>query len=277
MSDLAKSLLNMEKDAAELVVKSQSFQGAQSAVTASIAKADGDAATANGDLSDGAEKSNKKVSEVEGSFQKSEGVKAAEIAEDDSKKGDKDADKKTKDSDDTSLEKSIQSTEEGKNAFVVSPFLAEMTKQLSKSLESVQVAVNGANGTSEQVIDVFAKSFGAIARSQQSVIEQNAKLADLVKSMTEKLDTMSGKLEEIEGQPTIRKSVRDISVHNKDFNKSIVGEQQALSKSEKISIMNDLFVKGDTVQPMDILNIESGAQLRPEVENRIAQIVAARQ
>lgn len=280
MSNLAKALSNMEKDAAELVVKSESFQGAQSSVTASINKADADASTANGDLSDGAEKSNKKVQETEGSFQKSEDPKATEVVQDPPKDPEKKDDDDVKKSvpEVNSLEKSIQNSEEGKNAFEVSGFLKEMTAQLSKSLEGVQGALTGANGNTEETVEAFAKSFGAIAKSQQAVMEQNVQLTNLVKSMSEVIDNMSARIENIEGQPNMRKSIRDISVHNKDFNKSIVENgQQELSKSEKINIAMDLIAKGDTVQELDILNLESGARLRPEVEQRIAQVAAQRQ
>jgi hypothetical protein len=91
------------------------------------------------------------------------------------------------------------------------------------------------------------------------------------------MEDMSASLEEMEGQPTIRKSVRDLSVHNKNFNKSIGEPNQPLSKSEKIDIAMELLEKGDTVQPMDILNLESGANLRPEVEARINQMYSSRQ
>lgn len=290
MSDLAKSLLDMQKEAENLVVKSESFQGAQAQVTASISKADSDAATANGSLSDAKEKSNKSVDENEGSFPKESlnksecGIKAAEVAENASK--DKEEDKKEEKEDvkkseevvpAESLEKSIQESEVGKNAFEVSPFLAEMTEKLSKSLEGVQVALHGSNGATEETLDAFAKSFGVMFKAQQAVIEQNTQLTGLVKSMSEKMNEMSSRMEEIEGQPTMRKSVRDINVHNKDFNKSI-GEtsQVELSKSEKLSIAMDLFQKGDTVQELDVLNIESGSKIRPEVESRIAQVASSR-
>jgi hypothetical protein len=286
MSDLVKSLLNMTQEAENLVIKSENFQGAQAQVTASIAKADSDAATANGSLSDAAGKTGKKLNEDEGAFsgtiQKSEGdVKAADISDpkngdadkDDAKKGDGEACKKSTDPE--SLEKSIQNSPEG-SALDVSPFLSRFTQELSKSLDGVKNALEN-NGPDENVVGAFAKSFGALFKAQEATMQQNVQLTGLVKSISEKMEDMSARLEEMEGQPTMRKSVRDLSVHNKNFNKSIGEPNQPLSKSEKIDIAMELLEKGDTVQPMDILNLESGANLRPEVEARINQMYSSRQ
>jgi hypothetical protein len=286
MSDLIKSLLNMTQEAENLVVKSENFQGAQSQVTASIAKADSDAATANGSLSDAAGKTGKKLDEDEGAFsgtiQKSEGdVNAADISDpkngdtSDDKKGDKDKDDCKKSTDPESLEKSVQNSPEG-NVLDVSPFLSRVTVELSKSLEGVKNALEQ-KGPDENVVGAFAKSFGALFKAQEATMQQNVQLTSLVKSISEKMEDMSTRIEEMEGQPTMRKSVRDLSVHNKNFTKSIGEENQPLSKSEKTTIAMELFEKGDTVMPMDILNLESGSPLRPEVETRINQIASSRQ
>lgn len=283
MSDLAKSLVNMEKDAANLIVKSEKFQGADSSLTASKSKKDSDAASANGSLSDAAEKTDKKLDEDEGtapkdSLHKSENVNASDVTdtENSEAKENEDVEKAEKVQPSDNLEKSIKDSEEGAKAFEVSSFLQKMTSELSKSLEGVQTSLNGKNVTTEDTLSAFAKSFGTMFKSQQAVLEQNVQLTTLVKGLTGKLEAVSNRLEEVEGEPTMRKSVRNIAIHEKDFNKSISGDPQEISKSEKLSVMNDLLVKSDTVVPMDIINLESGAILRPEVEARIAQVVASR-
>ena len=272
-TNLNKSLADMETAANELLSKSENSNPVQASVTASVKDADKDAASANGDLSDGKEKADKGTlgKEDTSSFKKSEEPEDKKSGE--LEKSSEDG----KEKEDTTVKageisKSLNASDSSKDALEVSKFLSDLTDTLSKSMETLEKSVKDSDVSNKDALNTFAKSFMAIAESQKAIMESGTELNELVKSMKDNLDSINSRLEGIEAQPTIRKSVRDINVHDKDFNQSLGGGEVEMSKSQKLDIMNDLLKKGDTVVPMDIIGYETGSPLRPEVEQRIKEV-----
>lgn len=250
--NLKKSLEDMENAANELLEKSQNSNPVQASVTASEKNADKDAASANGDLSDGKEKADKGHigKEDTSSFEKST-TDAGPVL-------------------DTKKDKKID-----ENGSTVAA--DKISSQVDKSCDADEIKKSQGMETANSVADAlgtFAKSFMAIAGSQKALIDSNNALSELVKSMNANMDLLSKRIEDIEEQPTMRKSVRDINIHEKNFSKSLSSEKTDLSKSQKLEIMNDLLRKGDTVVPMDIIGYETGSPLRPEVEEKINAVAS---
>lgn len=287
--NLKKSLEDMENAANELLEKSQNSNPVQASVTASEKNADKDAASANGALSDGKEKAESGTlgKQDTSSFAKSTDAGPVLDAKKD-KKCDENGSDISADKISSQVAKSceVEKVEEIKksqgietansvaDALEVSAFLSEMTSSLNKSLDDLQKCINDSDESNQGALGTFAKSFLAIVDSQKALMDSNNTLGELVKSMNATIDSLSKRIEDIEEQPTMRKSVRDINVHSKDFSKSISSDKTELSKSQKLDIMNDLLRKGDTVVPMDIIGYETGSPLRPEVEEKINAVAS---
>lgn len=285
--NLKKSLEDMENAANELLEKSQNSNPVQASVTASEKNADKDAESANGDLSDGKEKADKGHvgKEDTSSFAKSATDAGPVLDAKKDKKIDENGSTVAADKVSSQVAKSCEADEVKKSqgmetansiadALEVSNFLSEMTSSLNKSLDDLQKCISNSDESNQGALGTFAKSFLAIVDSQKALMDSNNALGELVKSMNTTIDSLSKRIEDMEEQPTMRKSVRDINVHNKDFAKSLSSEKTDLSKSQKLEIMNDLLRKGDTVVPMDIIGYETGSPLRPEVEEKINAIAS---
>ena len=84
---------------------------------------------------------------------------------------------------------------------------------------------------------------------------------------------MTQQFEELSHQPaTMRKSVGNISVQDRNFAKSLAGSTgvEQLSKSEVLNKLSNMMYSGNPlVTPTDIISYESGAPLRPEVAQLI--------
>lgn len=192
------------------------------------------------------------------------------------------------------LEKSIQedfeSNEDIKKSIDESEFLSAVTEVIAKSLAEVVFNLQDSSVKSSVSNDVLAKSIHASIGLNKSMSEelrllksQNAELKAqneaLVKSMEKGFEDittmMSQKFEEISHQPaSLQKSVRNISVNDRNFQKSIGGSEVGnnLSKSEVLNKLTGLMYSGNAmVTPSDIVSYESGAPLRPELVQLINQ------
>lgn len=185
------------------------------------------------------------------------------------------------------LEKSIRQEFEGneeiKKSIDASEFLSACVEVLVKSLTDHSYGIKEVEEQSSVSNEVLAKSLQAtlaMNKSMQAEIEvlrnQNE---DLVKSINEGFDTMktfiSERMEEISHQPAaMRKSIANVSVHDRNFQKSLNGSRSGvenLSKSEVLGALNNLMYSGNPlVTPNDIISYESGAPLRPEVAQLIS-------
>ena len=174
-------------------------------------------------------------------------------------------------SDEDEEEDKFKAKEEISKALEVSEFLAALVEATTESIGGMNKKLNKSMDENSAVLGTFAKSFQAIASSQEYLIKSQIQLDNLLKGMSQSIDTLSQKVEELEGQPTMRKSVQNIHVMEKDFKKS-VGDftEETLSKSQILGKLNDFLMKGDpTVTVGDIVGFESGAPLRPEVKTLI--------
>lgn len=192
------------------------------------------------------------------------------------------------------LEKSIQedfeSNEDIKKSIDESEFLTAVTEVIAKSLAEVVFNLQDSSEKSSVSNDVLAKSIHASIGLNKSMKEelmllksQNAELKAqneaLVKSMEKGFEDittmMTQKFEEISHQPaSLQKSVRNISVNDRNFQKSIGGSEVGnnLSKSEVLNKLTGLMYSGNAmVTPSDIVSYESGAPLRPELVQLINQ------
>lgn len=170
---------------------------------------------------------------------------------------------------DEDAEKSIE-TESVEDADLASA----MAEVMAKSLADVTESVAGSQEFAEKSSVVLAKSILAqnvILNEQKAAYEKTSrKLDKLNKSLEQKLAAIDAKLEELGAQPAhMRKSVASENVIDRNFNGSLEGtgkQQRTLSKAEMVSILNNELANGSqVVTPMDILQLESGGQMRDDI------------
>lgn len=192
------------------------------------------------------------------------------------------------------LEKSFQndfeSNDDIKKSIDESEFLSAVTEVIAKSLAEVVFNLQDSSEKSSVSNDVLAKSIHASIGLNKSMKEElmllksqndelKAQNEALVKSMEKGFEDittmMTQKFEEISHQPaSLQKSVRNISVNDRNFQKSIGGSEAVnnLSKSEVLNKLTGLMYSGNAmVTPSDIVSYESGAPLRPELVQLINQ------
>lgn len=185
------------------------------------------------------------------------------------------------------LEKSIrqefEGSEEIRKSIDASEFLSAVVEVLVKSLSEHSYGIKEVEEHSSVSNEVLAKSLQAtlaMNKSMQAEIETlRTQNTDLVKSVNDGFDAMksfiSERMNEISHQPVaMRKSVGNISVHDRNFQKSLTGSRSGienLSKSEVLGTLNNLMYSGNPlVTANDIISYESGAPLRPEVAQLIS-------
>lgn len=181
------------------------------------------------------------------------------------------------------LEKSMKEVFEAeepiKKSMDASEFLASVVEVLAKSMAATSFDMRHQSEQSSASNDVLAKSLQASLQLNKSMAEEISTLKqtqnDLVKSIKDGFEDLKAQMEEMSHQPAgLRKSVGNISVHDKNFHKSLTGQQggvETLSKSEVLASLNNLMYSGNPlVTPTDIISYESGAPLRPEVAQLIS-------
>ena len=186
----------------------------------------------------------------------------------------------TKEDLEKSLQSAFESNEEIKKSIDASEFLSAVTEVITKSLADVVYNLQGSSQQNLNSSDILAKSLQASLGLNKAM---SAEL-DLVKSQNEDLrksvqqgfddirSFISDQFEEFSHQPaTMRKSVSNVAVHDRNFQKSLGGTQMGnLSKSEVLAKLNGYMYSGNPlVTPNDIISYESGAPLRAEVAQLI--------
>lgn len=225
----------------------------------------------------------KSMSQEEEDLEKNEDdLEAEDIVDDEDTDSNEDEDKDPEESDEDEegdeISKSIQSlfeeNEEISKSIEVSEFLAAITEAITGSLFEVSDSINKSHrlgDENQRVNTVLAKSIGALAKSQAEIMDVNARTSKLLKSVSSKLDNLTERMGELESQPNMRKSVSNINVHSKNFNKSMGNVNNELSKSQVLTALNSLFSNGDKdVVAQDIIAVESGAPLRPALQPKIS-------
>ncbi|MCM1216806.1 MAG: hypothetical protein NC548_20085 [Lachnospiraceae bacterium] len=201
-------------------------------------------------------------------------------------KGDEDGDEGP---DKKGLEKSIQSEFKGlediQKGMDASEFLTSVVEILSKSLADVvfELQVNGQDNQTSTT--TLAKSLAASLRLNQDMAAQleamKAENDSLKKSISDGFEELTQMLSDVLSQPaTVRKSVGNINVHQRNFNQSLNGGGndgfESLSKAQVMDVLNaELFKGNPVVQASDIIGYESGAPLRNEVRTLVMNTLRA--
>lgn len=189
--------------------------------------------------------------------------------EDDSDEEDEDVDNKE------DLEKSIKSdfasNEEVKNGMDASEFLSSVVEILSKSLADAAGEIQISRADSKQSASILAKSLQATLSLNKSMAAEMTELkkenAELKKSIVDGLGEIKATLDEVLSQPVgMRKSVKNIQVMDRNFQKSLNGDAatgiENLSKSQIMDILvSEMHAGNQAVTAGDIVAYESGAPL----------------
>lgn len=196
---------------------------------------------------------------------------APDVEDDDAEQNaDGETDGEDDDDDDDDVEKSESDMFYGDDTAMASA-LAEI---VAKSISDVNESLSDSKEFTEQTTSVLAKSILAqnmILTEQKANLEKtNKQLMRLTKSMAAKLDTVLEQLDSFGAQPAHgRKSVAAHNVVDRNFKGSLEGsgsQSDALSKSEVLNILTNEVMNGSgVVVPDDIIAVESGGTMRPEV------------
>lgn len=177
-----------------------------------------------------------------------------------------------------SLKNEFNNDENIRKSIEASDFLESVVECIVKSLANTQRAVQDSTQHSEDAYEVFAKSLSAnLKQTEAAQKEIQGYVEDMKKSIKEEIDTVKseimGALDDVLHQPaSMRKSMKSVSVHDKNFQKSLgaPAEGENLSKSQVLGILNSEFYSGNPlVTPQDIINYESGAPLKAELANLV--------
>ena len=195
-----------------------------------------------------------------------------EEEEDDEEEEDEEEDSKKSLDYDPDLVKSIRETfDKGEisKAVEVSDFLAAITEACTDSMALMAEEICKSRQTDNS--EMLEKSFVTIANAQKAIIDSQRGITRIVKSLQDGLVELADRMESLETQPSVRKSVSNVKVHNKDFKKSL-GVTSDLSKGQVLGALNDMMAKGDPmVSAMDIIGYESGAPLRAELVPKVQE------
>ena len=161
-----------------------------------------------------------------------------------------------------------------------SEFQAAMIATLVKSLGEIQYDINQNKRAASTTSAVLAKSLQAALATNQKLMADNEKLVrrvnKLEKSLSQGFEKVMDAIDGISVEPAhVRKSVSTINVHDRNFQKSLgsdsVGGFENLSKSQIVNVLtNELYAGNQLVSPADIISVESGAPLRQELRDLVA-------
>ena len=183
-----------------------------------------------------------------------------------------------------SLKDDFQANEVIAQGMENSEFFSAVVEVLTKSLSDVQYDTMVAAKEAGAATDVLAKSMNAMIVANAALRADNERLTrrinKLEKSISQGFDKIMDSLDEMSSQPAhMRKSMRAVNVHDKDFGASLDGVQTSkgfddLSKSQVMTILNnELYGGNPNVQATDIISYESGAPLRPDLQALVASKV----
>lgn len=177
---------------------------------------------------------------------------------------------------------SLDTIQKGMDA---SEFLTSVVEILSKSLADVCFEVQANGHDAQTSTSTLAKSLAASLQLNQNMAAQLAAMKaendGLKKSITEGFENLTQMLSDVLSQPaTMRKSVGNINVHQRNFDQSLNGGGasgfESLSKAQVMDVLNaELFKGNPVVQASDIIGYESGAPLRNEVKTLVMNTLRA--
>lgn len=280
---LTKSLADLDQAADELLAKSKAAEDGGKGDEELTPDEVSDDSTATPNSEEGAgegseeelEKCNDGVKKSDEPEQLDEGDNGDESGEEESEE------EQTTDDMEKSLKDDFQANEVIAQGMENSEFFSAVVEVLTKSLGDVQYDTMMAAKEAGAANDVLAKSMNAMIVANAALRADNERLTrrinKLEKSVTQGFDKIMDSLDEMSSQPAhMRKSMRAVNVHDRDFRASLDGVQtsggfDSLSKSQVMNILNNELYSGNpNVQATDIISYESGAPLRPDLQALVA-------
>lgn len=280
MSKLAKSLSDLDSLADEVLSKSIKDDDKELKPDEISENVPDDTADDNSpdvkDSEESEESEDKKETEEDSDDVKKSDVSKPVSEDDDEDSEDFDDEEDESEAEDKEdLEKSIKSDfiseSEIKKGIDASEFLSCVVEILSKSLADAVGEIQINRDDNNHNSSILAKSLQATLRLNKSMADDVSKLkkenAELKKSIIDGLGEIKDTLDEVLSQPvSMRKSVKNIQVMDRDFQKSLNGSADSrienLSKSQIMDIlMSEMSAGNPSVTAGDIVAFESGAPL----------------
>ena len=285
---LTKSLAELDSAADELLAKSKAAEddggdGDEEKLTPEEVSDD---STATPDSEEGAGEGNDDdLEKCNDGVKKSDEPEQLDDGDNNDESGEEEPEEEqTADDMEKSLKDDFQANEVIAQGMENSEFFSAVVEVLTKSLSDVQYDTMTAAKEAGAANDVLAKSMNAVIVANAALRADNERLTrrinKLEKSISQGFDKIMDSLDEMSSQPAhMRKSMRAVNVHDKDFGASLDGVQTAggfdsLSKSQVMTILNsELYGGNPNVQATDIISYESGAPLRPDLQALVASKV----
>ena len=285
---LTKSLAELDSAADELLAKSKAAEddggnGDEEKLTPEEVSDD---STATPDSEEGAGEGNDDdLEKCNDGVKKSDEPEQLDDGDNNDESGEEEPEEEqTADDMEKSLKDDFQANEVIAQGMENSEFFSAVVEVLTKSLSDVQYDTMTAAKEAGAANDVLAKSMNAVIVANAALRADNERLTrrinKLEKSISQGFDKIMDSLDEMSSQPAhMRKSMRAVNVHDKDFGASLDGVQPAggfdsLSKSQVMTILNsELYGGNPNVQATDIISYESGAPLRPDLQALVASKV----
>ena len=278
---LTKSLAELDSAADELLAKSKAAEDGGKGEEENLAPEEvSDDSTSTPNSEEGAGEGSEEELEKCG-----DGVKKSDDPEQLDEGGESEEepeeDEKTADEMEKSLKDDFQANEVIAQGMENSEFFSAVVEVLTKSLSDLQYDTLVASKGAEAANEVLAKSMNAMIVANAALRADNERLTrrinKLEKSITQGFEKIMDSLDEMSSQPAhMRKSMRAVNVHDKDFGASLDGVQtpggfESLSKSQVLTVLNnELYGGNPNVLPTDIISYESGAPLRPDLQALVA-------
>ena len=285
---LTKSLAELDSAADELLAKSKAAEddggnGDEEKLTPEEVSDD---STATPDSEEGAGEGNDDdLEKCNDGVKKSDEPEQLDDGDNNDESGEEEPEEEqTADDMEKSLKDDFQANEVIAQGMENSEFFSAVVEVLTKSLSDVQYDTMTAAKEAGAANAVLAKSMNAVIVANAALRADNERLTrrinKLEKSISQGFDKIMDSLDEMSSQPAhMRKSMRAVNVHDKDFGASLDGVQTAggfdsLSKSQVMTILNsELYGGNPNVQATDIISYESGAPLRPDLQALVASKV----
>lgn len=193
---------------------------------------------------------------------------------DDGKDEGKDDAKDDEDEGEDKAEKSLRGelaeSEEIQKGIDASEFLSEFSHIQARVIDDLRFDVSKSLESSARVSDVLSKSFAAIMKSQEGLV-------NLVKSQASKLEesnsiikSLQERLEVVEKTPVGRKAVVDVVEKSFAASTGTPAQKDSLSKGEIMAKINNMIIKGvPGVAPMDLIKFESTGEMSATIKDLV--------
>lgn len=172
---------------------------------------------------------------------------------------DTDTESEENEQEDDEVEKSLEDTMKGnegvRKALEVSEFLDELVKGISTVIGNQGATLSKSISSNEQSQALLAKSFKGIVDSQKAVLTVTSNLQKSIHALTERLEA-------VESQPLVRKSVPNAKAIEKSFPASTGAQNSGntasntLSKGVAVQRLSEEVMKGNSSLMNDVLALE---------------------